>query len=125
MPKGRKRTKNDGSGRTTSKKKAKSTTAHARRCKEYYKRKKAHDPDKPSSNTSCGNADINDGNARNSKSDKKRPFVADPNSETKHEKSIDKDSQSQSNVRVPVVDITDQELNSRCVIFLCGIFCTF
>ena len=113
MPKGRKRTNNDGSGRTTSKKKAKSTAANARRCREYRKREKTHDPDKPPSNTSCGNVDINNGNARKSKSDKKRPFVADPNSETKHEKSIDGDSQSQSNVRVPVVDITDQDLNSK------------
>ena len=107
MPKsrGKKRTSNGG---TTSKKKAKRMSANARRIQECRKYKKEPPANNPSSDTSPHN---NDSNA--SKSDKKRPFVADPSSVTNNDKSSKRDLESHTNVRVPDVDIMDQVSHSK------------
>ena len=101
---GKKRSSNGG---TSSKKKAKSMSANARRLR-VYKKKKKRAANNPSSDTSPDNNDINA-----SKSDKKRPFVADPSSDTNNDKSSKRDSETHTNVPAPVVDIMDQVSYSK------------
>ena len=103
-PRGKKRPSNGGA---TSKKKARSISADARRMRVYRKKKK-RDANNPSSDTSLHN---NVSNA--SKSDKKRPFVADPSSDTNNDKSSKRDSETHTNVPAPVVDIMDQVSYSK------------
>ena len=104
-PRGKKRPSNGGA---TSKKKAKSTSNARTRMEKSRMRKKGLRANNLSSDTSPHN---NDSNA--SKSDKKRPFVADPSSVTNNDKSSKRDLESHTNVRVPVVDIMDQVSHSK------------
>ena len=108
MPNSRGKKRTSNGGRTTSKKKAKSTSAMLERMEKSRKRKKGLRANNPSSDTSPHN---NDSNA--SKSDKKRPFVADPSSVTNNDKSSKRDLESHTNVRVPDVDIMDQVSHSK------------